>query len=173
MVSLAVASDAAFVASDVELSVPGRSFTAETLRRLHRSGIAPSQLFFIIGTDAFAEIATWHDYPAVLDLAHFVVISRARDPLSRLASLLPALAGRMTTVREPRDVPDRGQTAILLVDADTPAVSATEIRTRLHEGHSIDGLTPPAVADHIRRHGLYPAARHGNGDGAQAGRQIA
>ena len=34
------------------------------------------QFFFILGADAFAEIATWSRYPAVLDLAHFVVVSR-------------------------------------------------------------------------------------------------
>jgi nicotinic acid mononucleotide adenylyltransferase len=28
---------------------------------------AASQIFFILGSDAFAEIATWREYPAVLD----------------------------------------------------------------------------------------------------------
>ena len=63
--------------SDIELSAPGPSYTADTLDRLrNRSGLAASQIFFITGADAFAEIDTWHRYPDVLDLAHFVVVSR-------------------------------------------------------------------------------------------------
>ena len=67
MVSLAVASRDEFAASDRELRRPGPSFTADTLRELHASGTDPRQIFFIIGTDAFAEIASWRDYPALLE----------------------------------------------------------------------------------------------------------
>ncbi len=55
----------------------------------------PSQIFFLLGSDAFAEIATWSRYPAVLDLAHFVVVSRTGTTLSSLESRLPELASRM------------------------------------------------------------------------------
>ena len=66
---------------DLELCAPGPSYTADTLTRFReRFGLEPSQVFFITGADAFAEIATWHRYPEVLDLAHFVVVSR---PASR------------------------------------------------------------------------------------------
>ena len=62
--------------SDMELLREGSSYTSDTLRALHAAGWAPSQLFFILGVDAFAEIATWHEFPAVLDGAHFAVIAR-------------------------------------------------------------------------------------------------
>ncbi len=48
--------------------------------------LAPLQMFFITGADAFAEIETWHRYPQVLDLAHFVVISRPGMPAATLRS---------------------------------------------------------------------------------------
>lgn len=63
MVSLVAASRDEFVASDLELRRPGPSFTADTLRELHASGVGPQQIFFITGTDAFAEIANWRDGP--------------------------------------------------------------------------------------------------------------
>ena len=66
--------------SDLELRRDGPSYTALTLEALHREGYAPSQLFFITGSDAFAEIGTWYDYPRILQLANFVVISRPGAP---------------------------------------------------------------------------------------------
>lgn len=40
-------------------------------------------------------------------------------------------------------------------DVLMPQVSSTEIRARLREGKSVEGLVPRAVADYIARHGLY------------------
>src|SRR5438034_2402539 len=60
MTALAAA-ERGLLASDLELMRDGPSFTALTLEALHREGYAPSQLFFIIGSDAFAEISTWYD----------------------------------------------------------------------------------------------------------------
>ena len=40
------------------------------------------------------------------------------------------------------------------VDATTPDVSSTDIRRRVASGESIEGLVPPGVAEHIRRHRL-------------------
>src|SRR5262249_39122927 len=67
LLALALAGRSGYHASDLELGRQGPSFTVDTLRDLHRQGWSPAQLFFIIGADAFAEIATWHEYPAVLD----------------------------------------------------------------------------------------------------------
>jgi nicotinate-nucleotide adenylyltransferase len=36
-----------------------------------------------------------------------------------------------------------------------PEVSSTEIRERLRTGHSVEGLVPRAVAEHIERYRLY------------------
>jgi nicotinate-nucleotide adenylyltransferase len=161
MVALAVASEGGLAASDMELVRKGRSYTATTLRDLHRRGLRPSQIFFITGADAFAEIATWHEYPAVLDLSHFVVIARPGFPVETLRSRLPGLASRMRTVAGTgwigEDSPDR--TSVLLVEAATPDVSSTQIRERIRGAQSLAGLVPPAVELHISRHGLYASDR--------------
>lgn len=154
MVALAVAADARFGAADVELCRPGPSFTADTLRRLHALGHDASQLFFILGSDAVAEIATWHEYPAVLDLACFVVIARPGHAIGLLASQVPELAPRLVPAdAAAAHAPKAGQ--ILLVAATTPDVSSTSIRDRLARGVDVKGLVPEAVEAHIRRHGLY------------------
>lgn len=157
MAALAVAADPRFQASDLELRRPGPSFTADTLRRLHALGHEPSQLFFILGADAVAEIATWHEYPAVLDLACFVVVARPGHPLGELASRVPALAPRLA-----RAGADRSTTAnplrageIVLLEAATPDVSSTAIRDRVRLGLPLEGLVPGPVEAHVGRHRLY------------------
>ncbi|MBP1633819.1 MAG: nadD [Acidobacteria bacterium] len=157
LVALAIAADPRFAASDLELSRPGPSFTADTLRRLHGLGYAPSQLFVILGSDAFAEIATWHEYPAVLDLAGFAVVARPGSDIALLRAQVPETAPRLLPpagagTRAAVD-PKPGQ--IALIAAQTPDVSSTMIRARLERGLGLDGLVPPAVEAHIRRHGLY------------------
>src|SRR5919108_3609672 len=57
MAALAVNGVAGLIASDDELIAAGRSYTANTLDRLRSTGWAASQIFFIIGADAFAEVA--------------------------------------------------------------------------------------------------------------------
>jgi nicotinate-nucleotide adenylyltransferase len=154
MAALAVNGLDGFSVSDMELLSSGPSFTAETLTRLHARGLSASQIFFITGADAFAEIATWHRYPAVLDLAHFAVVSRPGTTLASMRARLPHLKSRMRLART-GSVNEGEGTLIFLVDAPTADVSSTEIRRRVADGCSIAGLVAPAVEHHIRQHGLY------------------
>jgi nicotinate-nucleotide adenylyltransferase len=160
MVALAVNGVEGLAASDMELLEPGPSYTADTLLRLHAHGHAASQIFFITGADAFAEIETWNRYPAVLEFANFVVVSRPGMPLTMLRQRLLELKPRMRlpigAARGHREAPPTAtETSIFLVDAPTPDVSSTDIRRRVADGLSIAGLVPPAVQVHIHQHALY------------------
>jgi nicotinate-nucleotide adenylyltransferase len=144
LVALAIQGNDALSASDMELTRTGPSYTADTLRAVAREGWRPSQIFFILGSDAFAEIATWREYPAVLDTANFVVIARPGTTLDAAAERTSALRGRL------------GQ-SIFLVEARTRDVSSSTIRARLAARQPIDDLVPAAVARHIAAHHLYGA----------------
>ena len=172
MVALAAAGDERLAASDLELARSGPSYTADTLRALGRTGLEGWQIFFLTGADAFAEIAMWREYPRVLDLANFVVCSRAGVAASSLANRLPDLAPRMVPAPFPGSE-DPGlhasaaigspKTRVFLLDCDTPDVSSTDIRARARAGRPLAGLVPPEVDHHIRRHALYgadPGAAH-------------
>lgn len=159
MAALAASELADVIVSDEELGMDGPSYTALTLERLAGRGIEPAHLFFITGADAFAEIETWYRYPAVLELAHFVVVSRAGIPASSMRKRLPDLMARF------RDTPTTAmpsRPAVFLVDAPTPDVSSTDIRQRLRTGEPITGLVPASVEAHIHRHHLYgdPVTAH-------------
>ena len=157
MIALATAvpPDATWLrACDLELTQEGPSYTTLTLRRVTESSDGRSQIFFLTGADAFAEIATWRDYPAILDLAHFVVVSRPGWPVAELRERLPELAPRMVNVVWGPVPPEP---AILLVETRTADVSSTDVRQRLASGRSLEGRVPAAVEDHAIRHGLYRA----------------
>jgi nicotinate-nucleotide adenylyltransferase len=155
LVALALDGHSRYRASDMELTRDGPSYTTDTLDALRREGWHPSQLFFILGADAFAEIATWRHFPAVLDAAHFVVVARPGTTLSAAAARTPAIQSRL---RSAEAAPTGGaETFVFLVEALTRDVSSTTIRARLAAGEAIDDLVPGAVARHIIANRLYGA----------------
>lgn len=151
MTALAVQPHPHLVMSDMEMDDPSPSYTVTTLDRLAARGVQTTGLFLLTGADAFREIRTWKEYPAVLDRCHFAVVARPGHPVSLLPDLLPELAPRMQLT--PCNIPDRP--AILLVQAPTAPVSATDIRQRVADGESIVDLVPAAVAAYIEKHRLY------------------
>jgi nicotinate-nucleotide adenylyltransferase len=144
LIALAIQGHDALHVSDMELTRTGPSYTADTLRTVARQGWTPSQIFFILGSDAFAEIATWREFPAVLDAANFVVIARPGTTLEAAIARTPSLRGR------------QGK-SLFLVEARTRDVSSSTIRARLAAHQPIGDLVPAAVARYIAAHHLYGA----------------
>ena len=162
MAKLAASERPGWTASRIELDREGRSYTYDTLVELREAldevpGAAASgdeaQIFFIIGADAFAEIASWSRYPAVLDLAHFVIVSRPGITLDSLRERVPSAFSR--PLESARGKRPTAKTRVILVEAHTPAISSTDIRRRARAGHSLSGYVPDTVADYIRDHHLY------------------
>jgi nicotinate-nucleotide adenylyltransferase len=159
MVAIAVAGRSGWRAADLELRSDAPSYTSTTLARFHERGYPASELYFVIGADAFADIGAWHDYPRILDETHFAVVSRPGFPVGELAHRLPALVPRMAWARG--DTVSRIDPLILLIDEPTADVSSSAIRQRLAAAESIEGLVPPGVAQHIEQHGLYTSMTAG------------
>jgi nicotinate-nucleotide adenylyltransferase len=153
MTAIAIGGRRNWRALDLELRNESYSYTSHTLRRFHDRGYKPHEIFFIIGADAFADIGAWHEYPAVLDLAQFAVVSRPGYPVADVPKRLTALAGRIT--KPPAEASASNETRIFLIDAATADVSSTAIRQRRAAGLSTAGLVPPGVQQHIEQHGLY------------------
>jgi len=148
MARLTAAEHPGWSASRIELDREGPSYTFDTLTEL---GKASTQNFFITGADAFAEIATWSRYPAVLDLANFVVVARPGITLDSLRARVPSAF---------RDRPS-ASTRVILVEAHTPDISSTDIRRRVRAGHGLSGFVPDSVAAYIAAHRLYAGPPEG------------
>jgi nicotinate-nucleotide adenylyltransferase len=154
LVALAIDNRTGCRVSDLEVRRPGNSYTADTLRSLRAAGWQPWELYFILGADAFAEIATWYEFPAVLDGAHFIIVARPGATIeAALARTPPNLRTRVRAVAA--DGAAAGPTAIFRVEAHTRDVSSTAIRARLAVRQPIEDLVPAPVARHIAAHHLY------------------
>ncbi len=151
MASLAAA-ERGWSASRIEIDREGPSYTFDTLAELRKS----TQVFFILGADAFAEIATWFRYPDVLDLANFVVVSRPGITLDSLRERVPS-AFKHHPPCSPSALRDLGseETRVILVESNTPDISSTDIRRRVRAGQPLFGLVPDSVAKYIQAHRLY------------------
>ena len=152
MVRRAICDAAGWEISTLELQRQGPSYTWDTLLSVRAEGLSPSQIFFITGADAFADIATWYRYPDVLDAANFVVITRPGITLDAMRKRVPSLIERMISVD---DVADVAETHIIPIESSTPDVSSTDIRLRAARGESLANLVPSAVAAYITEHRLY------------------
>ena len=109
LIALAIQEWPGYRASDMELSREGASYTADTLRALHACGWRPSNLFFIVGADAFAEIRrgvnsprcwTWRSSPSLRGPgARSTTRSRARLTSSRACAIPRVARGTTRTER--------------------------------------------------------------------------
>jgi len=136
---LATAGEKRFSVSRVEADVPGRSFTVDTLRRLHKSSPA-DELTFIMGGDMAHALPTWHEPEAVLSLATLGVAEREGIRRTDIMERLAGLAGA-----------DR----IRFFDMPRLDISSSSIRRRVASGRPIRYLVPDPVADYIASEGLY------------------
>jgi nicotinate-nucleotide adenylyltransferase len=161
MVALATGSLPDGRACDIELRRTGASYTYETLAALHADGWAPSQLFFILGADAFAEIAQWREVDRVVEGTNLAVVGRNGTSLESALARTP-LRPRVRPLDQARE--PSATTGVYLIEAATRDVSSTQVRAELAAGRSIAQLVPEAVERHIIRHGLYGAVDRLHGD---------
>ena len=133
MTVIATASNPGFNVSRVDLDRAGTTHTIDTLRDL-RAQIPDSELFFITGADALAQILSWKDIDELWGLAHFIGVTRPGHVLSD--SGLPE---------------DR----VSLQEIPAMAISSSDCRSRVLVGEPVWYLVPDGVAQYIAKHGLY------------------
>lgn len=130
MTEIACAADPRFVASRLEAGAE-KSYSIHTIERVKAFD---GDLFFIIGSDAFAEIQSWHRWRDVIRAVDFIVVAR---PGHIYMAPEGARVHRLETIALP--------------------VSSSEIRYALARGENPPDL-PQSVTDYIRARGLYGAA---------------
>lgn len=134
-----------------ELARPGPSYTVNTLRQL--SAEQPlSHFYLLLGMDAWQAFEHWHQWQAILEYCHLVVMTRPGFDFAP-----GALAQHWRDRLAPTVNDLRSHTAGKLIFVEVPASSAasSEIRRRLAAGLAADALLPPAVNDYIVQQQLY------------------
>ena len=160
MVRLAIGQNPAFALSDLEGRRDGPSYTVDTLRCLHNQYDPDLNLYFITGYDAFLDVAEWHDYRHLFDLANFVVIDRDGQDSGVLNTLLKKyVSSDYEWHPDGRTFVCPNKKAILLRNVLKFDISSTDIRHRLSSGQSIRYLVPEPVRRYIIDNSLYQDAR--------------
>lgn len=141
MVRLLCDGDPRLQASAIEAPTtpPTPNYTIDTLRRLQAERLE-TELFVVVGADAFHQLLLWREPGSLLAIAEWIVVTRphaANDELS-LPPLTTAQRNRVHT----------------LSTLDHPA-SATAIRNQLAEGGDCAGMLSPQLLAYIREHHLY------------------
>ena len=163
MLALAIAGDSRLQLDLRELErarrQPGRpSWTVDTLREL-RASCGPAQpLALLIGGDSLAGLGTWHEWEALFDLAHLVVVARPGSALEQGQD--PVLERRLAPAwtTDPRDLQAAPGGRVWRLPQPLRAESATAVRAAIAAGGNWRAQVPAAVAAFIVEHGLYGAA---------------
>ncbi|MBQ3708459.1 MAG: nicotinate (nicotinamide) nucleotide adenylyltransferase [Clostridia bacterium] len=125
--------------SDYEIRKDGPSYTVETLRHLEAPG---REIILFCGSDMFLTLPKWVRAEEIFRLATIAAMSRASDPDGRMQSAKAAYEA------------DYGA-RVILIGEEPVELSSTEVRRAIREGKDLTPYLPDAVADIIRREGLY------------------
>ena len=132
MARLALEGVEGIIASDYEMHLPKPSYTWNTLQALSKD-YPDREFVLMIGGDNWALFDKWYHAEDILKNYQIVVYPRKDTPDYTIGS-----------------VP-----VVYFSDAKLLNVSSTDIRQRIKEGKGIRRLVPKAVADFIKKEGLY------------------
>lgn len=155
-VKAAIASNPRFAVDPLELERKGPSYSVDTLRTF-AARLEPARCVFVIGQDAFVELASWREPAALLELAHFAVTTR---PPSRKGSLKdwmpPSLASQVELAADGLSGRHRSaQTWIRAVEITPLDISSSGIRARIRAGRSVRYLLPDGIHDAVVQSRVY------------------
>ena len=143
MVQLAIAGNPHFELSRAELDRPGLSYTIDTLRDLAATAEPgkPHELYLILSVESLLGFHEWEDPSAILDLARVAALPRPGTPTPDRAWLTRHFPGR--------------EDRFLYLDGFHLSHASRELRALAARGRSLRYLVPGAVADYIKKSGLY------------------
>jgi len=144
MVEAAIADNAAFEVSRIDIDRAGPSFTVDTVELVaaaERTAGREPDLTFILSSETLLELPTWHEPERLLDQCRLAVMPRAGYPAPDRAWLTEHFPGR--------------EDRVVSLGGARLEISSSAIRDRVARGRSIRYLVPAAVAEYITAHRLY------------------
>ena len=150
MVRLAIAGNATFELSRVDVDRPGPSYTADSVRLIaeaERTAGRDPDLVLIMSAETLAGLPDWHEPTRLLAACRVAVVPREGHPAPDLAWIAAQFPGQANR--------------IVMLDGPRLGISSTGVRERIATGRSIRYLVPDAVEHYIADHGLYRSASIG------------
>lgn len=155
MLKLALRAHPGIRLDDCEIRREGPSYMVDTLRQLRAAIGARRPLLLALGQDAANQLARWHRWQELPQLAHLVIMTRPDNP--------PAYQGELAAALQPRCIADSEQLwslpagLVLHLPITELAISSTDIRAQIAAGRDPAFLLPASVLAYIREQGLYQA----------------
>jgi len=135
--------------SKLEIDLPGKPFTVETLPRL-KELYPDDRIFFVMGADSWRDILTWREWEKVLLMTDHIVVTRPGVDLT--TNHVSEKVRERIVNADPAD----GEPRIFFSQAINMDVSATDIRHRIRAGDaSWRADVPPPVANYIEKYQIY------------------
>lgn len=130
--------------SDIEVMTPGRTYTANTLRRL-RELYPDDSFYFIAGADSILYMDSWYEPEEIFRNAIVLCAERpgSEDELTETIAFLNDKYQRF------------GKERVRLIHCGEEPVSSTDIRSMHERGGDISPYVAKGVLDLIERYGLY------------------
>jgi len=156
MVRIAISDNPFFDCSDLEVRRGGKSYSIETLQSLRNFYGEGILLFFILGSDAFAEITTWKSFEDVFALTSFIVLERPGTVVFDLERILPeGLYRKFFWDEKKAGFIHLSGCGVYFRRCSPMDISSTKIRDMVRRKESIKYLLPKEVEEYIYREGLY------------------
>ncbi|MGD2075555.1 MAG: nicotinate-nucleotide adenylyltransferase [Gammaproteobacteria bacterium] len=152
LLQAAVADEPALSIDERELAREGPSYMVDTLESLRRErGDEP--LCLALGTDAFAQLESWHRWRDIPHLCHLAVMQRPGSTWPQRGALAELLV--RARVQDAKVLHDRPAGCILGVPVTRLGISGSQIRALLAAGRSPRFLLPDVVLNRIRQENWY------------------
>lgn len=162
MLALATQGGGRFRVSTVELTSPERPYTVDTLAYFLDAYGERARLFFVMGADSWEDITTWREWERVLTMTDQLIVTRPgyEVPVGHVTEAVRARIVDVCGASRERVEDELGKDEgprIYLTDAVEIRVAATDVRAAVARGEwdALDELVVPAVAEYIRKYGLY------------------
>ena len=142
--------------SDIELEMPEKPFTFETLERL-KSEFSQAEIHFVMGADSWQEITTWREWQKVLTAVNIIVVTRPGYEIGT-SHVTEDIRERIFDLRGCKNAFENNPNtaSIFFTDAVQVDISATDIRRKIStDERGWRKLLPEQVARHIEKYGLY------------------
>lgn len=157
--------------STIELDLPEKSYTVETLGRL-KVDLPDSDIFFVMGADSWQDMEIWREWEKVLLMTNHIVVTRpgfemgfshvTEEIRNRIVDMRKAFLGFKFKVPTDEDLRDSNSQLeissdrIYITDAVSMEISSSAIRQNVRKnaaGWQKD--VPREVAKYIEKYQIY------------------
>lgn len=140
------------VCSSIERYLPKPSYTVDTLSELQKKFPENTDIFFIIGSDAFLDLMTWKAYLTLLSMVQIVVSPRIGYSDHLLYSFLNTIGYTFKVNRWQAEAPKKD---IIILSQSPQGVSSSDIRKIIAQKGDTTTMLHPGVARYIEKNSLY------------------